>query len=282
MKILDNLPDTTAPTAARPDGAVKDVSSPGAGDGTPFRADWHNDHYYGLLAVMEAAGISADDSDEEFAAGVGSQFLDAIKILTLVDVQAHSINFTLTDADLLSWHTYLEVTTGASTIAGALPSPSAANNGKKVTFYKTDSGAGKITASGTFQFLGISQGTFDVENQDTGFSAISNGSEWIMERGIGLEIFDISGTLEAIYTKLFLGTTDGDATTNVTHGVDFDKIINITSIVKTGTTYAVYDYRTAETTSQYLLTFTSTDIILSSVGAGLQSENYRIKMKYFI
>ena len=81
MKILSNLPDTDAGTTERPDGAVKDVSSPGAGDGTPFRADWHNDHYYGLLAVMDSVGIAADDSDEEFEAGTGSsQFLSAMRL----------------------------------------------------------------------------------------------------------------------------------------------------------------------------------------------------------
>ena len=81
MRILDNLPDTTAPTATRPDGAIKDVSAPAAGDGTPFREDWHNDHYYALLAIMDNVGISADDSDEELESGGGvSQFLDAMRL----------------------------------------------------------------------------------------------------------------------------------------------------------------------------------------------------------
>ncbi len=81
MKILSNLPDTEAGTTERPDGAIKDVSSPGAGDGTPFRADWTNDPYYGLLAVMDTVGIAADDSDEEFEAGTGSsQFLSAMRL----------------------------------------------------------------------------------------------------------------------------------------------------------------------------------------------------------
>ena len=78
MKIISNLPDTTAPTGPRPDGALKDVSAPAAGDGTPGRSDWLNDVYYALLATMESGGVSADDSDEEFAAGVGSQFLTAL------------------------------------------------------------------------------------------------------------------------------------------------------------------------------------------------------------
>ena len=80
MKILNNLPNPTAPTAARPDGALKDVSAPAAGDGTPAREDWLNDAYYGMLAVMDTVGVSADDSDEEFEAGVGSQFLDAMRL----------------------------------------------------------------------------------------------------------------------------------------------------------------------------------------------------------
>ena len=80
MKIISNLPNPTAPTGARPDGALKDVSAPAAGDGTPARADWQNDLYYALLTLMDTVGISADDSDEEFEAGVGSQFLDAMRL----------------------------------------------------------------------------------------------------------------------------------------------------------------------------------------------------------
>ena len=81
MKIISNLPDTTAPTGARPDGAFKDVSAPAAGDGTPAREDWINDHYYALLAIMDNVGISADDSDEELESGGGvSQFLDAMRL----------------------------------------------------------------------------------------------------------------------------------------------------------------------------------------------------------
>ncbi len=81
MKIISNLPNPTAPTGPRPDGALKDVSAPAAGDGTPSRADWHNDHYYALLAIMDNVGISADDSDEEVESGGGvSQFLDAMRL----------------------------------------------------------------------------------------------------------------------------------------------------------------------------------------------------------
>ena len=81
MKILNNLPNPEAPTGPRPDGALKDVSAPAAGDGTPSRADWHNDHYYALLAIMDNVGISADDSDEELESGSGvSQFLDAMRL----------------------------------------------------------------------------------------------------------------------------------------------------------------------------------------------------------
>ena len=81
MKILNNLPNPTAPTTERPDGQLKDVSAPAAGDGTPAREDWLNDAYYAELAVMDAVGIAADDSDEEFEAGTGSsQFLSAMRL----------------------------------------------------------------------------------------------------------------------------------------------------------------------------------------------------------
>ncbi len=81
MRIISNLPNPTAPSTERPDGALKDVTAPAAGDGTPARADWLNDLYYALLAVMDTVGVSADDSDEEFEAGTGaSQFLDAMRL----------------------------------------------------------------------------------------------------------------------------------------------------------------------------------------------------------
>jgi hypothetical protein len=80
MKIISNLPNTTTPTTGRPDGILKDVSAPAAGDGTPSREDWHNDIFYALLSVMDAVGVSADDTDEEFEAGIGSQFLDAMRL----------------------------------------------------------------------------------------------------------------------------------------------------------------------------------------------------------
>ena len=81
MRIISNLPNPTGPTTERPAGALKDVSAPAAGDGTPARADWLNDGYYALLAVMFSVGITADDSDEEVEAGTGSsQFLSAMRL----------------------------------------------------------------------------------------------------------------------------------------------------------------------------------------------------------
>ncbi len=80
MKTISNLPNITAPNTERPDGALKDVTSPGAGDGTPAREDWLNDLYYALLATMKDVGVSSDDSDESVEAGTGtSQFLSAMR-----------------------------------------------------------------------------------------------------------------------------------------------------------------------------------------------------------
>ena len=81
MKIPGNLPDTTAASTERPFGAIKDVSAPGAGDGTPVREDWQNDLFYAFLATMNDVGISPDDSDESVEAGTGtSQFLAAMRV----------------------------------------------------------------------------------------------------------------------------------------------------------------------------------------------------------
>jgi hypothetical protein len=83
MKTMSNIPNTTAPTAERPRGAMKDVSTPGAGDGTPFRQDHYNDIYYAFNTVMNDVGITSDDSDEAFEAGTGSsQFLSALRLFT--------------------------------------------------------------------------------------------------------------------------------------------------------------------------------------------------------
>jgi hypothetical protein len=90
MKIISNLPNTGTATTGRPNGVLNDASTPGAGDGTPAREDWLNDIYYALLAVMDKAGISADDSDEEFDAGEGSQFADAVVSLANAYVNSHA------------------------------------------------------------------------------------------------------------------------------------------------------------------------------------------------
>lgn len=286
MKILSNLPDTDAGTTERPDGAVKDVSSPGAGDGTPFRADWHNDHYYGLLAVMNDAGIAADDSDEEFEAGTGSsQFLDALRLFGSTDMQTKNADFPLTDADIPREHTHFDVTTAAATIIATLPAPSATNTGKKVTLYKIDSGVGIIRATASFLHLGISQATIDIEIEGTGITFISNGTNWLIDRSIGLEVLDIVGTLEAIYTKFFQGTLDNDSSTSFAHGIaDEDKIIQLSSSAFSDTLnqYTVYDYLVSSGASSYSLSYDGTNIFLDNVGANIQGNNYRARVKYYI
>jgi hypothetical protein len=83
MKIISNLPNPGIAVTGRPDGELKDVSSPGAGDGTPAREDWLNDLYYAFLSKMNDVGISADDSDEAVeTATTGSQFLTASRLFS--------------------------------------------------------------------------------------------------------------------------------------------------------------------------------------------------------
>lgn len=291
MKIISNLPDTDAGTTERPDGALADVSAPAAGDGTPAREDWLNDIFYALLAVMEDAGVSADDSDEEVEAGTGaSQFLEALRLFGSTDMQTESANFTYTDADLKKEHTHVDVTTAASTIVGTLPAPSAINTGKKVTLYKIDSGAGIIRATASFKHLGISQATIDIELEGSGITFISNGTNWLVDREIGLEIENISGTLESVYKKYLNGNLSGGATTSVAHGIsDHKKIIEIFAVGLDDGGAATEDYYFSEifetasaSNDKYIVKYDATNVVFSGVGANLQGNDYKIRIRYYI
>lgn len=133
--------------------------------------------------------------------------------------------------------------------------------------------------------LGNSQNTIDIELEGSGIKVKARAAGWEVTAIIGAELQDISGTLEMIYTKYFLGTTDADSQTNVTHGIsDVDKILPPASSVWTSSSqYWVYGVNdTAGASESYQLIYTSTDIILVTVGANLQSQNYRIKVEYYI
>ncbi len=83
MKDISTLPNMAAATANLDRGEMVDDTTPGAGDGVPVRKDWMQDIYYALRAVLNAAGLTPDDSEEGV---VTSQFLDALNTITGVPI----------------------------------------------------------------------------------------------------------------------------------------------------------------------------------------------------
>jgi hypothetical protein len=87
MKDISGLPNVDAPTANLINGVMNDVATPGDGTGTPVRLDWQSDLYYALIAIMNEAGITADDTAE---GATSSQFKDAILRVARKQVQGPS------------------------------------------------------------------------------------------------------------------------------------------------------------------------------------------------
>lgn len=70
-------PDRTdSPSADYPFGRARDVSSPGAGDGTPWQQDLVNDLFGFLQGLLSEAGVTPSESPDTAQV---SQYLDAVK-----------------------------------------------------------------------------------------------------------------------------------------------------------------------------------------------------------
>ena len=98
---------------------------------------------------------------------------------------------------------------------------------------------------------------------------------------------DIDGGKTKVYTKYLTGTTAAGATTTVAHGITgIDNILSMTSQVFEGAPNSIYRVFSAGdgtgATATYLLSYDGTNFELSSVGANLQSQKYRIKIYYKI
>jgi len=193
-------------------------------------------------------------------------------------------NYTVLDADGIET---VRMTTGGTNRTVILPTASA-NTDREITILKVDSGSGTVIVDGegaeTLGYLGITQATIIVELEGSGIVVKCNGTNWDVIKVIGAEIASISGVLEVIYTKYFLGTTDADSQTDVAHGIAaHDKIISANAMVKDGSNYRVHDYLEANAAADaYNFIITSTNLQLSAVGSNLQSQPYRIEVKFHI
>jgi|SRR5690554_3920574 len=79
---------TNAPNAAYPQGSARDVSVPGAGDGTPWRATLVNDLFGFLQGLLADAGITPSGTpdtatDSQYVEAVNTLITDAINALNL-------------------------------------------------------------------------------------------------------------------------------------------------------------------------------------------------------
>ncbi len=248
MKIISNLPDTTAGIPARPDGAIKDVSAPGAGDGTPIREDWLNDVYYALLATMEDAGVSADDSDEEFAAGVGSQFLTAL--LAITRREGHNLgllaiqltNYTGVGKPAIAAGGQVEIDGVIYTNSIEVAIGGATANTTWFDILLTPSGTtftASFIARGTGAWSDSKQGLYDGNNRVIGIARRNTSdADWINKNILVV----INRTVKI---KIEIGDWDMDADTNsgVAHGLGaaFKNIRSVKIIIRDDADSSYYD-----------------------------------------
>lgn len=181
----------------------------------------------------------------------------------------------------------INVTTGASDQTTTLPDSTVTTlvPGDVFTVYKVDAGAGAVTVSrgGTSDTI-QGQTSFGVEVQYSGAKFTWMGSFWQVE-GIGFTVDPIDGTYEAVYTKVFTGTTDADSTTVFAHGVDADKIIEAKSMIFDSISgeYDAQSYRSsASAVESWGLAIDDPNIELNAVGADLQSKAYRVVIRYYV
>jgi hypothetical protein len=107
MKDISGLPNVDAPTANLINGVMNDVATPGDGTGTPVRLDWQSDLYYALIAIMNEAGITADDTAE---GATSSQFKDAILRVARKQVQGPSYSNLLVNRNAGTPNSKVDVT----------------------------------------------------------------------------------------------------------------------------------------------------------------------------
>lgn len=114
---------------------------------------------------------------------------------------------------------------------------------------------------------------------DDGASKASDGSITT-----GYRYCNVQGVNTKVFTKYFTGTTDADDTTNVAHNLTAVKILAVNAIIQNvGGTYQAFDRNLGATAvASFSLNYNATNIILGSVGSGMQSQAYRIKVEYSV
>jgi hypothetical protein len=127
-------------TGNRINGEMRDDVVPQDGTGTPVEETLHNDLYYSLIAIMNAAGITADDSEE---GAVTSQVMKSLDKLLLGAPSRVKFLFA-SDYTILDTDTFNIIFASASGANRTITFPLVANNiGKRIKIFKSG-GPGNI------------------------------------------------------------------------------------------------------------------------------------------
>lgn len=99
IKPAVKYPGKTAPASdAYPLGAARDITTPGDGTGTPLRADWINDIWGFLQALLAEGGVTASGVPDTAQA---SQYLTALQYASSQLISTHNLS-TSSHADIRS------------------------------------------------------------------------------------------------------------------------------------------------------------------------------------
>lgn len=201
----------------------------------------------------------------------------------IMNVKSTGSDYTITDSD---GYEFVRVTTAATDVTITLPTASD-NEDRVIGFLKDDSGSGKLTIDGEgtekIHACEQNQNTLDFELEDSGCYLLCDGTQWYVVRTIGCELWDIGGTIEAVYSKYFSGTTDNDNNTTFTHGIsDVDKVVYAKALLYNSATSSYDIDQNATATSTFSAEIDSTNIIMQPVDSDFQGQNYRVIVRYYI
>lgn len=216
-------------------------------------------------------------SINETISTIKKSIANAVSIATKTSVSKTAAH-TILNAE--TYETYY-FTTGSSNITCTLPAV-ADNTDKKLRIIKDDSGSGYLTIDGNASETINGVTSIVVEKQYCGLELHCTGSAWVITSTIGeCEIQTIGSAIELVYTKVFIGGSIGSSSPKqITHGVDYSKIISSVSAVNASSTY-FWNYPIDSATYQVQNDVTSSTIDLY-FGAFWNNNPYRITIKYYI
>lgn len=90
------------------------------------------------------------------------------------------------------------------------------------------------------------------------------------------DIVLVNGTATRVLTKYLTGTTDSDSSTSVAHSVTATNILSVDVWIYSSDT----NYYPNDSVGGFTVKYNASYVVISSVGATLQGQNYRIRIDY--